>query len=99
MRSLVVTPKFRRAYRRFVHKDRTLQLRIEDALRQIESDVFAQSLGTHKLSGELLGLWACSCGYDCRVVFARVVFAIERDEATGQDVIILLDIGSHDEVY
>lgn len=94
MRPLVLTPKFRRAYRRYVRRDRALQDRLEDTLRRLEADTFALSLGTHKLSGELFGLWACSCGYDC-----RIVFALERDEATGQEVILLLDIGSYDEVY
>jgi mRNA interferase YafQ len=94
MRPLVLTPKFRRAYRRYIRRDRALQDRLEDTLRRLEADAFALSLGTHKLSGELFGLWACSCGYDC-----RIVFALERNEATGQEVILLLDIGSHDEVY
>jgi len=58
------------------------------------NDVFTAHLGAHKLSGELLGLWACSCGYDC-----RIVFALETDPTTGGEVILLLDIGTHDEVY
>jgi mRNA-degrading endonuclease YafQ of YafQ-DinJ toxin-antitoxin module len=71
-----------------------LQERIESVLVQMEADVFARQLGTHKLSGVLAGLWACSCGYDC-----RIVFALERDTSTGDEVIVLLDIGAHDEVY
>jgi mRNA-degrading endonuclease YafQ of YafQ-DinJ toxin-antitoxin module len=46
------------------------------------------------LSGALFGLWACSCGYDCRIIFS-VEIAPESDE----EVIVLLDIGTHDEVY
>lgn len=61
---------------------------------QIQEDVYAPSLGTHKLSGQLSGLWASSCGYDC-----RIVFLFERDHETGREVILLLDIGTHDEVY
>ena len=41
--------------------------------------------------------WDCGpapCGYDC-----RIVFSIEIDEKTGCEVIILHDIGTHDEVY
>lgn len=64
MRELVLTPKFKRIYRKVVRKDKTLQRRIEDILVQMSQDVLASSLGTHKLSGELTGLWACSCGYD-----------------------------------
>ena len=94
MRELVLTPKFKRAFRKFVRRDTRLQKRIEETLQQMQEDVFAAHLSTHKLGGELLGLQACSCGYDC-----RIVFSIERNEATGKEVILLLDVGTHDEVY
>ncbi|EGV16351.1 type II toxin-antitoxin system RelE/ParE family toxin [Thiocapsa marina] len=94
MRPLVVTPKFRRAYRKLIKRDRTLQGDIDGVLRNLQADVFSAALGTHKLSGSLLGLWACSCGYDC-----RVVFALQADAESGEEVILLLDIGTHDEVY
>jgi mRNA interferase YafQ len=57
MRPLVLTPKFKRAFR---------QQRIEETLQQMEADVFTPNLGTHKLGGKFSGLQACSCGYDCR---------------------------------
>jgi addiction module RelE/StbE family toxin len=94
MRELVLTPKFKRTYGKIVRKDKAFQKRLEDILIQMGQDVFANSLGTHKLSGELTGLWACSCGYDC-----RIVFALETDKDTGQEIILLIDIGTHDEVY
>ncbi len=94
MRQLVIAPSFRRAYRRLARRDHRLQERVDDALRQMQADVFAPALGTHKLSGALSGLWACSCGYDC-----RVVFALEAAAGTGNEVILLLDVGTHDEVY
>jgi mRNA interferase YafQ len=94
MRNLVLTPKFKRAFRKFVQHDPALQRQIEAILDEIQSDVFAPSLGTHKLGGNLKGLRACSCGYDC-----RIVFAIEKERTTNEDSIILLDIGTHAEVY
>ncbi|MBG1259698.1 type II toxin-antitoxin system YafQ family toxin [Nostoc commune] len=94
MRLLVLTPKFKRAFRRFVKRNAELQQRIEDTLQQMEADVFAPALGTHKLSGKLDGFQSCSCGYDC-----RVVFSIELDAETKTEAIVLLDIGTHDEVY
>jgi mRNA interferase YafQ len=94
MRQLVLTPKFKRAYRKFIARDAKLQKRIETTLRQMEADIFASKLATHSLRGELLGLKACSCGYDC-----RIVFSIETDSMTQNEVILLLDIGTHDEVY
>ena len=94
MRELVLTPKFKRAFRKSVRRDSRLQKRIEDTLTQMQADIFAPNLSSHKLSGRLLGLWACSCGYDC-----RIVFMIEQNENNGEEVIILVDIGTHDEVY
>ena len=93
-RELVLTPKFKRAFRKFVRRNARLQKCIEDALAQMQEDVFMASLSTHKLSGTLKGLRACSCGYDC-----RIVFSIERNSVDGGEVIVLLDIGTHDEVY
>ncbi|MGA7952465.1 MAG: type II toxin-antitoxin system mRNA interferase toxin, RelE/StbE family [Gloeobacterales cyanobacterium] len=94
MRPLVLTPKFKRAFRKFVKRNVDLQQRIEETLQQMEADVFALNLGTHKLSGKFNGLQSCSCGYD-----GRVIFSIEQDMETNTEVIVLLDIGTHDEVY
>ncbi len=92
MRTLVLTPKFKRAFRRFVRRDARLRKSIEETLAQMQSDLFQTPLGTHKLSGSLLGFWACVCGYDC-----RIVFSLEREGE--REVIVLLDIGTHDEIY
>lgn len=94
MRQLVLTFKFKRAFRKFVKRNTDLQQRIEDTLEQMEIDIFAPALGTHKLSGKLDGLQSCSCGYDC-----RIVFSIEQNTEMKVEVIVLLDIGTHEEVY
>lgn len=91
---LTSTPKFERSYRKTVRRNPRLQRRIDDALRFLGVDFRAPTLQTHKLSGALAGLWACSCGHDC-----RIVFTIERDPSTEEDVVVLIDIGTHDEVY
>ena len=67
MRELVLTPKFKRAFRRLVRKDPGLQRPIEVALRRMAEDLDHPSLRAHHLSGKLAGLFACSCGYDCRI--------------------------------
>ncbi len=94
MRELVLTPKFERAFRKFTKRNAKLQQQIEKTLIEMETDVFAPHLSTHKLSGKLYGLWACSCGYDC-----RIVFTLEAEPVSKKEVIILLDLGTHDEVY
>lgn len=93
-RELVLTPKFKRAFRKFIRRDPKLRKQIEDTLAQMEQDAFAPALGTHKLSGVLAGFRACVCGYNC-----RIVFVIERDRESNHEVIVLLDIGTHEEVY
>ena len=46
----------------------------------------------HRLSGPLEGQDACSCGYDCRILF-------EWHRGSNDEAIILINVGTHDEVY
>lgn len=94
MRAITSTPRFERNLRKFIRRDRELQKRIEVTLARMEEDVFAPSLGAHRLSGEFYGLWACSCGYDC-----RIIFSVQREENTQVECIVLHNIGTHDRVY
>jgi mRNA-degrading endonuclease YafQ of YafQ-DinJ toxin-antitoxin module len=55
MRAIVETPQFSRSFRRFVRRNPALRKRIEQVLQRMSEDVYAPSLGAHKLSGELYG--------------------------------------------
>lgn len=94
MRKLAWDTSFKRAYRRWSRKNPSLQERIFEVLDLLAADAFAPVLKTHKLRGQLQGLWACSVEYDC-----RIVFAFEPDPESSEDMIVLIDIGTHDEVY
>lgn len=94
MRELVATPKFKKAYKKFIDRDYKLEKKIKNTLKQMRDDVFSPQLSTHSLQGKLFGLKACSCGYDC-----RILFSIEVDQNNREEVIILLDIGTHDQIY
>ena len=94
MRELIATPRFNRALRKFTKRNSELRDRVEQTLEQMKEDVFAVNLNTHKLSGSLDGVNACSCGYDC-----RVLFYIDQDPESETELIILLDVGNHDDVY
>ncbi len=94
MRHLVWDASFRRAFKQKTRRQPSLQKQIFDALAALAENPFEPSLKTHKLRGELEGLWACWVEYDC-----RIVFAFEPDPAGGEDFIVLVDIGSHDQVY
>jgi addiction module RelE/StbE family toxin len=66
---------------------------IENTLRLLAQDPFAPRLETHKLKGKLSGSWACSTGYDLRIIFDFV------KKEKQEDNIFLIEIGTHDEVY
>ncbi|MEM7770819.1 MAG: type II toxin-antitoxin system mRNA interferase toxin, RelE/StbE family [Cyanobacteria bacterium P01_A01_bin.37] len=91
---LTTDSKFKRGFKRLVKKNPQLQDKILATLEMLSNDPFTPSLKSHKLTGKLEGLWACSVAYDC-----RIVFAFKQDLETGEDLIVLVDIGSHDEVY
>jgi addiction module RelE/StbE family toxin len=61
-------------------------------LELLEEDAFDPRLKTHKLKGDLDGSWACSVGYDLRIIFEFV----QHEEA---EAILLQTMGTHDEVY
>lgn len=88
------TKQFDRAYRKFVRRYSFLKSKIDDTLVQMGTNLADPSLKTHKLGGKLRHLVACSCGYDC-----RIIFSIEQDKATSEKFIVLIDVGTHDEVY
>jgi addiction module RelE/StbE family toxin len=93
-RKIVLSKSFEKAYIKFVNKRPILKTAIQKSILLLEEDALSQKLKTHKLSGNLYGLLACSCGYDC-----RIIFSIEINELTEEEEILLVDIGTHDEVY
>jgi proteic killer suppression protein len=80
---------FKRSYRKRIKKDEERRRRFWRRMDLFLASPFSPQLRTHKLSGKLEGRWAFSVDDDCRVV---VVFI-------GEDKVLLIDIGSHDEVY
>ena len=94
MRKLIWDNSFRRAFKRRTRNNHVLRERIFDVLERLVEEPFHPSLKTHKLKGTLEGLWACWVEYDCRIIFFFV-----PDTDGNEDAIVLVDIGSHDEVY
>ena len=94
MYTLAWSGGFRRGFKKAVRHDNVLQEKIFAALEILTEDPFDPQLKTHKLHGKLAGLWACQIEYDC-----RIVFAFEKEPDSQSDLIALLDIGKHDEVY
>lgn len=91
-RTLRRTPHFLRALKKLIKHNRYIVQQLEDTLEALEADAFLPSLYTHKLHGDYAGLLSCSVNYDIRVIFEIVI-------ENKREVVLLIDIGSHDEVY
>jgi len=94
MRTLVWSNAFRRSFKRWMRKRPSMDNDIAEVLRLLVVDPFSPQLETHKLKRKLSGSWACSAGYDLRIVFDFL-----KAEKGSADEILLLTIGPHDEVY
>ena len=91
-RKLLRSTAFVRIARRAVKRNPQLARELSRALKRLSEDVFHPLLRSHKLKGPLSGRWAASVNFDVRVVFRFV-------EHEGEEAILLLTMGSHDEVY
>jgi len=91
-RVLLQTPSFGRDLRKWLKLHPDTATSIDATLDQLSADAGHASLRTHKLRGQLAGKWACSADYDLRVVF-------EYAEHDGAQAILLLALGTHEQVY
>ena len=89
---LIASKSFTRDAKRFLKKNPQFTKNVKMTLSLLESDAFQPQLKTHKLKGNLKNSWACSVGYDLRIVFEIVRYE-------NEDTILLQTIGTHDEVY
>jgi addiction module RelE/StbE family toxin len=87
----IITPhQFLRQARKFFKKHPDLKARFGRVLSDLQSDPFRTHLELHPLSGKLEGCYAVSLTQSFRITLTLMISAKE---------IILLDVGSHDEVY
>lgn len=77
------------AERKIKKLDTQTKKKLSNIFIVLESDPFDTGLKTHKLKGELKGYYSCRLDY-----FNRIIFIIIE-----QNSIIIIDIGSHDDVY
>jgi addiction module RelE/StbE family toxin len=89
---LVRSNTFIRIARKIFKKKPEIIQNVQNTLELLVIEPFHPRLKTHKLKGELQNSWACSAGYDLRIIFQFV-------EHEGQQAILLESIGTHDEVY
>jgi len=89
MTEVAYASSFKRAYKRRIGSDPQRKARFLSKLSAFQNDPFDPQLRTHKLSGRLSDLWSFSVEYDLRIIFYF----------SSQDKAVLIDIGTHDEVY
>jgi Txe/YoeB family toxin of toxin-antitoxin system len=91
MVELIWDDKFKKIFRKWSHQHPELKAQFAKKIVQFEEDPFHPSLKTHTLSGVLKGLWSFRITYEHRLVFDFI------DESRTH--VVLIDIGSHEEVY
>jgi addiction module RelE/StbE family toxin len=87
--AIVTTDYFLRRARKFLRKHPDLRERFAEVVDDLKEDPFAPHLAYHHLGGKLKDVAAVSITYDYRIILTI--------EITDREI-ILLDIGSRDEV-
>lgn len=85
---LAPTSIYKRAYKLFIKKHPELESKIREKLELLQNNPQDHLLKTHHLTGRLKGLQSFSFSYEYRIVFKQ-----------EGNIIYLLNIGTHDEVY
>ncbi|MSQ99638.1 MAG: type II toxin-antitoxin system mRNA interferase toxin, RelE/StbE family [Xanthomonadales bacterium] len=90
MFTIVATQRFLRRARKFLKKHPELTERFAQTIDDLKQDPFAPNLAYQQLGGKFKGVQAISITDSYRITLTVVVSDKE---------IMLLDVGSHDEVY
>ena len=94
MKTQVWNNSFKRAFKRVIKRNPQLGEKIFSVLELLVNAPFSPSLKAHKLRGQLEGLWAGWVESDC-----RIIYTFEQDNETQEELIVLIDIGTQDELY
>jgi len=81
-------PYFIKQYRKLTKKNKPLKQSIKKTINQFLKFPQHPSLRLHKLKGKMIDDWSISVEANIRIIFTYIT-----------DGILLVDIGSHDEVY
>ena len=85
---------YKRAFKRITKTNPSSQDTIIKTMELLQVDPFSSKLKTHKLKGILEGVWSCSVDYDLRIIFDFV-----KNTVSNETEILLINIGTHEEVY
>ena len=90
MFTIVATGRFMRSARRFLKQHPDLEKRFEQLVDDLKQNPFAPHLAYHRLGGKLKDVQAVTLTDSYRIILTVLI---------SEKEVILLDIGSHDEVY
>ena len=90
MYSITQTDTFEKKSIKFFKKHRDLVPKFKSVIEKLTIEPFDNALKTHKLKGNLSDFYACSLTYQYRII---LTIEIREEE------IVLVNIGTHDEVY
>ena len=79
--------QFRKQYKKLPKQSRK---QVNDALEIFRKNPFDPSLENHPLSGTMKGQRAISAGFDLRIIF---------QEKDGYAVVLMIAVGTHEQVY
>ena len=79
---------FKRKYKKLTHYDSNFKSIFWKKFKKFSENPNAPTFKTHKLSGKLSNCYSATFEYDCRIIFQYI----------DSNTILLIDIGSHDEV-
>ena len=90
MAKILYTHSYIRRARKFAKRHPELIPQYEKTLELLESNPSHPSLGLHKLSGKMEGLYSVSINKSYRISLEFII---------QEDTIIPVDVGTHDEIY
>jgi len=85
---------YKRAFKKTTKSNPDLREKIITSMKLLEQDPFHAKLKSHKLQGILKDNWACAVTYDLRIIFTFI-----KNPSTNEAEILLINLGSHEEVY
>jgi len=89
MIEIAFSSSFKRAFKRRIAGNAEREDTFRTKIESFKNNPFEPSLKTHKLSGKLKDYWSFSVEYDLRIIFYF----------SDKEKVVLVDIGTHEEVY
>ena len=90
MYKIVFTKKYEKTAKKFFKKHQNLKQKYIKTVILLEQNPYHPSLRLHKLQGALREYYSISIDMEYRIIIDFIII---------DEVIYLIDIGSHDEVY